>query len=158
ALRAKGSSRRHIAQVRARAARVFDGCGFKFYADIEAGRVARYLEQLRTDEYDDEGERIRRGISAQTSNFHLAAVRQFCRWMVRERRALEKHVNLLKRLNVRTERRHDRRALTVDELQRLLRAAEAGPERKGMTGPERALVYRVAVETGLRAGELRSLT
>ncbi len=27
-----------------------------------------------------------------------------------------------------------------------------------MVGPERALLYRVAAETGLRAGELRSLT
>ncbi len=29
--------------------------------------------------------------------------------------------------------------------------------RKGMSGPERAMLYRLAVETGLRAGELRSL-
>ena len=127
-------------------------------ADIEAGRVARYLEQLRTDEYDEDGKRTRRGIAAQTSNFHLAAVKQFCRWMVREKRALENPVDHLGRLNVRTDRRHDRRALTVDELQMLLEAADAGPERRGMTGPERALAYRVAVETGLRASELRSLT
>jgi integrase len=30
--------------------------------------------------------------------------------------------------------------------------------RKGMTGPQRALGYRVCMATGLRAGELRSLT
>src|SRR5262249_26275750 len=32
------------------------------------------------------------------------------------------------------------------------------PERFGMSGQDRALLYRLAVETGLRAGELRSLT
>ena len=64
----------------------------------------------------------------------------------------------LDELNVKTDRRHDRRALTVDELRRLLDAAHEGPELYGMTGPERAMLYRLAVETGLRAGELRSLT
>src|SRR6516225_9217817 len=32
------------------------------------------------------------------------------------------------------------------------------PERYGMAGEERAMLYWLAVETGLRAGELRSLT
>src|SRR5262249_25826141 len=32
------------------------------------------------------------------------------------------------------------------------------PDRFGMTGPDRAMLYRLAVETGLRAGELCSLT
>jgi integrase len=59
---------------------------------------------------------------------------------------------------VRTDRRHDRRALTIEELRRLLAAAQTGPERFGIGGAERALVYRLAVESGLRANELRSLT
>ena len=42
-------------------------------------------------------------------------------------------------------------------MQRLLEATKRASERFGMTGPERAMLYRVAVETGLRAGELRSL-
>lgn len=33
-----------------------------------------------------------------------------------------------------------------------------GPTRYKMTGPERALLYRMAVETGLRAGKIRSPT
>ena len=36
-------------------------------------------------------------------------------------------------------------------------AAEHGPERFAVTGPERAMLYQIAVETGLRASELRSL-
>ena len=39
-----------------------------------------------------------------------------------------------------------------------MRTTYAGPTRYKMTGPERALLYCVAVQTGLRAGELRSLT
>ena len=59
---------------------------------------------------------------------------------------------------MRTDRRHDRRALSVEELRRLIQAAQDGPVRFGISGAERAIVYRLAVESGLRANELRSLT
>ena len=72
------------------------------------------------------------GISAQTFNFYLQAVRQFARWMVRDGRASESPVAHLQGLNVKA----DRRALTVQELGRLLRAAASGPECYGMSGPE----------------------
>ena len=42
-------------------------------------------------------------------------------------------------------------------MRRLLEAATAGPKRFGMEGDERALLYRVAAETGLRFKELQSL-
>ncbi|MBU0717958.1 MAG: site-specific integrase [Planctomycetes bacterium] len=57
-----------------------------------------------------------------------------------------------------SEQRHARRALEPDEVQRLLNAAQCGPERYGMTGEQRYWLYRLAIETGFRAGELRSLT
>lgn len=61
-------------------------------------------------------------------------------------------------LNVRADRQHDRRALSVEELTLLHDAALNGPVRFNVTGVERALIYRLAVEMGLRAGEIRSLT
>jgi integrase len=78
--------------------------------------------------------------------------------MVRDGRASESPVAHLSGYNVRTDRRHDRRALTVEEIRTLLKVTQQAPERFGMTGPERALVYRLALETGLRAGEIRTLT
>ena len=54
--------------------------------------------------------------------------------------------------------RRQRRALSLDELRKLLNATWNGPERFGMSGAARALLYRLAVETGLRRGELASLT
>ncbi len=151
-LDAKGCSTRHVELVAARAKRVVDACGFRFFADISASRVMSYLHELRTDT------EVKRGISAQTSNFYLQAIKQFCRWMIKDRRANESPVAHLDGLNVKTDRRRDRRALSVDELRMMLATTRRGPERKGMTGPERAMLYRLAVETGLRAGELRSLT
>jgi len=157
ALKAKGCSSRHVDLVEARARRVIEGCGFRFYADISASKVMTYLDGLREDRKTGDGQ-IKRGISAQTFNFYLAAVKQFCRWMVKDRRVIESPVHHLDGLNVKTDRRHDRRALSVDDLCKLLDETRNGPERYGMGSSERAILYWLAVETGLRAGELRSLT
>ena len=148
ALLAKGVTRDHADLVTSRARKVLDGCGFRFHTDISATRVQRQLAELRSK--DD--------ISAQTFNFYLQAVKQFCRWMVNDRRATGSPLAHLTGLNVRTDRRHDRRALSAEEAQRLLETTEGLPKRFGMTGPERALLYRLALETGLRANEIRSLT
>jgi integrase len=78
--------------------------------------------------------------------------------MVHDGRTTENPLAHLQGVNVRMDRRHDRRALSLDELRWLLDTTQKAPERFGMTGEERAMLYRLAVETGLRAGELRSLT
>src|SRR5207244_11235050 len=56
------------------------------------------------------------------------------------------------------DRRHERRALTPDELARLFLAAERGGVVLKTKGPDRAALYRVDAGTGFRANELRSLT
>jgi len=157
ALAAKAATPAHVDLVAGRARRVIEGCGFTFWTDISASKVASFLAGLRADVADAKG-RGKRGLSAQTSNYYLRAIRQFCRWMVRDGRASENPVAYLDALSVRTDRRHDRRALTVDETRRLLAATAAGLERYGMTAAARALLYRLALESGLRAAELASLT
>jgi integrase len=152
ALGAKSTTAKQVALLTSRVSKVFDGCGFKFYSDIAATKVQAFLNDLRADA--DE----KRGISAQTSNFYLTATKQFCRWMVKHGRATGNPVDHLEPLNVRLDRRHDRRALSVSEVKKLLTATAARESRGGMTGPERRLLYLLALETGLRANELRSLT
>lgn len=148
-LLAKGDTLKQANQVVSRARRIVAGCKFKTWTDLSASKVERYLVKLRND-----GD----GMSAQTSNFYLQAVQQFCRWMVQNRRATESPLAHLKGLNVRTDRRHDRRALEPDEMRRLLEATVKAPKRFGMSGYERSLLYRFAAESGLRANEIRSLT
>jgi len=147
-LLAKGDTEKQVAHATNRAGRILEGCGFKAWTDIRADRIEQYLVALRSGS---------KGLSAQTSNYYLQAVQQFARWMVQNRRASESPVAHLKRLNVRSDRRHDRTALEVGEVRRLLQAAREAPERYGMAGPERALLYQLAVETGMRANELRTL-
>ncbi len=117
-----------------------------------------------------------RGLSARTVNRMRAALLQFSRWLVRNRRlAYDPFINI-RSLNEETDRRLVRRALTDGELRRLLDAARRRPleqaraERKhrGVTPPEearllllgetRALIYAFAAGTGLRKGEMLALS
>lgn len=156
-LEAKGNTAKHVDLVCGRAKRLIEGCGFTYWSDVTASRVMAYLNDLRADKAG-EGDEVKRGASKQTFNFYLSAFKGFCRWVVRDGRATENPVAHLDGLNVRTDRRHDRRALDVEELRWLLDTTRQGPERFGMTGPARAAVYKLAVESGLRAGEIASLT
>ncbi len=126
---------------------VLDGTKATFWPDLDANRVSAFL-----------AERRRAGLSIETSNHYTRRIKQFALWMVKSKRAPDNPLDCLTLLNSRTDRRHDQRALTDDELRALLETTRNGPTRNGMTGPERAVLYQLAVETGLRARELRSLT
>ena len=148
-LESKGNTPEHVELVTVRVRRILDGCGFTFFSDINASQVQNYLA--------DERGKIR-GISVQTSNHHLTALKSFCNWMQKDRRATESPVAFLEGLNVKTDRRHDRRHLTPDELSNLLQTTAKGPVRFRLTGMARAMLYRLAMESGLRRKELASLT
>lgn len=134
--------------VKSKVKRIVEDCKFNTFNDITQSKVKNYLVGLRNN-----GE----GISAQTYNWYRQAIKQFCKWMVQSGRVLESPVERLSGLNVKKDRRHDRRALSVDEVRRLLEVTKAGPVCFGMGGYERYLLYKVAIETGLRRNELRSL-
>ncbi len=147
ALEAKGSTGRHVKQTVARVKRVLDECQFVNWTDIDPQYVERFLFQHR--EKGDFG--------VQSSNYYLQAAKQFTRWMVRMGRGTEEPLRVLSPLNARTDVRRKRRALTSKEARSLLKSTAGGPERAGIPGSERAILYLVALETGLRAGELESL-
>jgi integrase len=147
-LLAKGDTEKYARYVQSTLTLLFAACKFRVWSDLSASRLQKHLAQLR------EGAD---GISARTFNFGMGAAKGFCRWMVRDKRVSESPLEHLQALNERTDRRRERRPLEVDEIRCLLEGTRAAPERFGMTGYERALLYRLAVETGLRASELRSL-
>jgi integrase len=157
ALLAKGNTASYAALTVGRVTRIFDGCRFATISDISASKAQRFIADLRNDTTDTAGG-VHRGISAASFNYYLRDARSFFRWMVRDGRCHENPLAHLQGVNVRADRRHDRRALATDELQWLLDTTAHGPDRNDMSGADRAALYRLAVETGLRAGELRSLT
>ena len=144
--RSLGETSRHAIQTEHALQKVFEACKFYQWADISASRFLDYLNSLQNN-----------GISQRTFNFYLKAGKQFCRWMVLDQRAAESPLAHLKTETV-TKQVRKRRALALDEIRLLLETTKAQPTRFGLTGYERALLYRLAVETGFRAAELRSLT
>ncbi len=142
-----GNSDAHVRITLARIKRVFDGCGFCYWSDIQANKIMDFLANLKKRSGDT--------ISNTTFNHYLTSVRMFCAWMVRERRSAESPVAYLKRLKT---VEADRRPLGFDEVCRLLAVTEKAPFRFGMSGFARAVLYLMGIETGLRVRELQSLT
>jgi integrase len=115
--------------------------------DLTAYRVQEALATLR-----------KAGRSLLTLNHHRASIRGFVLWARKDGRLRDDPLFGLAGFNANEDRRHDRRTISVGELQRLIEAAHARPPYRLMTGPARALCYRLAVATGLRYSETLSLT
>ncbi len=147
-LDAKGNTAAHVALTLQRITAAFDGCKFTKLADLNGGRVAGWLADRRKG-----------SLSIASSNHHLVAVKSFGHWLVKDRRSPENPFAHLSKLNEKVDVRHERRALTADELTRTIQAAERSVLRfRGLDGSTRAILYRLAAMTGLRANELGSLS
>jgi len=145
-LRAKRVSDEQVRLVIYRARQIITGCKVKISSDITSSRVQAFLADLRKN-----------GSSIQTSNHYLRAIKQFTRWLVKDRRSGEDSLAFVAMLNIATDRRHDRRPLTEEQLGLLMNAAKSGRVINRMKGIDRAMLYAVAAYTGLRASELASL-
>jgi len=141
----------HVRLTKNRILKIFSACDFVRWSDIDVDVVMQCLLELRNGGA---------GISKRTYNGHVQALKQFCTWAITKAR-VDRHSPLeaLDKLDHQeTDRRHIRRAATPDELRLLISTTSQGPELFGMDGLERALLYRFAAETGLRANEIRQLT
>ena len=147
-LRARANTDEYVRMKVARARKVIDAAGFVYIADLSASKVEGALAELR---------KLPR-FGTQTANHYLAAVKQFARWLVKDRRTSDNPLAHLEGGNVKLDRRHRRRDLTDAELVRLLDYTRTGPTRRKLTGPDREALYLASVYTGLRASELASLT
>jgi len=144
---AKGTTQKQAKLVRTRATAIIEQCDAQYISDLTPSAVQTAIAELRKKE----------ALSYQTCNHYLRAIKQFSRWLYRDRRTREDALAHLPGYNAALDRRHQRRALNDDEIARLLQAAEKGKPVRGMTGPDRAMLYRLALGTGFRASELASL-
>lgn len=100
----------------------------------------------------------RRGRSTGTSNHYLSAVRQFARWLAENGRIDRSPFTRLNPLNARLDTRRRRGELTPLEVSRLLTTAATNRSTfRALSGPARAMLYRVALGTGFRASERAAL-
>jgi integrase len=171
-LDAAGTCQKHRYEVRRKLDWLAADCHFGRLADLDAGALERWLVQ-RTGE----------GMSARTRNTYLGAALAFVHWCITVGRLAVSPFIRIPKANEEADRRRTRRALEEAELGKLLDAARRRPlldaatirrgKRKGhavgklndatrvrleLLGQERALVYKAFLLTGLRRGELASVT
>jgi integrase len=197
-LAAKGVTANHGKDTLARLRRLAADCRFGTLADLSAGPLDKWLV-LRAGE----------GMSASTRNAYRESLVSFGNWCLSSDRLIVNPFDKVPKADERADRRRARRALTEDELRRLLivarlrpladfgrpvqrtTAAPDHPKRANWTrqahtfatiaeaadrgraalakrpdfiaelehrGRERALLYKALLLTGLRKGELASLT
>ncbi len=171
-LESEGTSPVHRANVRRNLERLATDCRFARLSDLSREPLERWLVSQQ-----------KAGMGARTRNTYRAAVVAFCNWCVETGRLLSNPFGKVAKADEDVDPRRQRRALTEDELRRLLDVARRRPvldatmirrgKRKGEAiaelrddtrkrletlGWERALIYKTLVLTGLRKGELASLT
>lgn len=131
----------------ARVRRICKECGFLDFSGIDMGQVQVWINK-RLDE----------SLSPETISTYIRNLKSFCTWMCKCGRAVKSPVEYLKTLNPAVGKKRPRRALTVEEQRVLLQVTQEGELVHGLTGMDRSYLYLVALETGLRYGELYSLT
>ena len=144
-LKAQHRSDRYVSETERLLELVAEGAGWGCLAEVDAESAEQYANRMKAN-----------SATPRTIGKHLGAFRSFVRWCIADGRLA---VDPLARVKMpRPDRQTERRALTLDEWPWLAQACESGPVHMNMTGPERLLLYRLAIETGLRQGEIRSLT
>ena len=151
---------------------MLQGCESRTLADLDRSAVEKWLNVRKAS-----------GSSARTRNVDLIRLDSFMNWCISNRRLAVNPLAGIPKAKEKADPRRKRRALTEDELARLLDAARRRPlrdalavrrgPRKGvgtsdilpgtrarleLLGRERALIYKTLVLTGLRKAELASLT
>jgi integrase len=145
---AKNNTARHINETLARIKRVLDDRQIKTAMQLKTIEVEAFINDIRTEN----------NTSLETCNHYMRSMKSFARWMLLNERLYRNPLESLTILNTRTDRRHDRRPLAMDEFIRMYEAAKTGPPVEGISGHDRAMLYLLAVWTGYRKGELGSLT
>jgi len=146
-LQAANRSADHIQRTTQYVQEIADAEGWLTLADIGPDAVNRYASDL-----------TRQGKSARTVEKRLTAIKAFTKWLTVHAKLSRDPLASVKKPNPKADRRHERRMLLPDEWEWLRVTTENGPERLGIGGRERMLLYAVAIQTGLRSGECRSLT
>lgn len=163
-LRARGVVKKYLEDRMGCLKAYVEEVGAQHLKDLSLPSASGFLSQVKAT-----------GVSARTVNRYGSALTQLGRWLVKTRRVQFDPFDGLKPLNEATDRRHVRRALTPEEAQRLIEAARVRPlswthrgkrvepktlatrRRLEALGNIRALIYTIALGTGLRRSEIRRL-
>jgi integrase len=147
-LRAMRRTDKHVWELASQIRNTCVTVGFLATRDLNEGSLNHYLARL-----------LDSGKSFRSRNYLLAAFKSFAKFLVDCDELRQNPFARIKKLNEDADpKRRRRRPLTPDEFERLIAAAERGPQIEGMSGIDRAMLYILAAWTGYRRSELSRLT
>jgi integrase len=148
-LAAENATPKHVRLHSTRVRRLLALAGVTSLSDLSVERIQGALAKLRAE-----------GLSLTTLNHYRTAVKVFVAWCAMTDRLRENCLagKKLASYNAEADPRHQRRTISLEELQRLIDAAHKGPKVLGVSGPARSVLYRLTVATGLRYSEAASIT
>jgi integrase len=144
---AKGATDKHVRMTGQRTRRTLALAKARRISDLSLSKAQDAVQALRDA-----------GLGQSSINSHITAVKTFSRWLWRDGRAREHHLAHLATSSADADLRHVRRLLSPEEAARVVQAAASGPDAGGLTGPDRAVLYHLALGTGFRRKELATLT
>ncbi len=151
-LTSKGNVPKHCDQSRDRVLRLIQSAKILRISGLTIGSVQTAL----ADVSHIKGRRGNAELSESSIAHHARSLKAFSRWLWRDGRVRDDAL-----VHMRLPEVHDgfvRRAMEAEEAAALIATTPTLRRRGGLTGPDRAIVYAVALGTGYRLGELCSLT
>jgi integrase len=170
--RSKGVTDGHRKETRRCLDRLAAECLFRRLSDLKRGALEKWLTQESA-----------KGMAARTRNAYQGAVVSFCNWCIECDRLAVNAFDGMPKANEKADRKRIHRAMNEAELMTLLDVTRGRPLLEAMTvrkgirkgeayaelrdetranlerlGWERALTYKTMILTGLRKGELASMT
>ena len=149
-LREAGRDEAYIHPCQSRLLRLVAACGWTRFADITAESFIAWRETAKSEvahnAKDPTTAKIE-AMGARTRNHYKETLRSFCRWAMKRGRLVSNPIEHVESLDTAGDIRRARRELTAQEAVDLLTAVPK----------EYTLLYHVALQTGLRAGEMAAL-
>ena len=141
---AGGNTKKHITDVQKCIGRICRETNITSLTDIRRETIERWLAN-----------EIQTGVhAAGTINHYLVAIKSFVQYLVEIELLPKNPLKPLRKLNEELNPRKKRRAMTAEEVERLLDVAAMDQSSKTWKDGERMLVYQLLLGTGLRSTEL----
>ena len=145
---ASGCVAKHIVATSRRLRHIFQETGIESLSDIRRESVEHWIAS-------EVGKKVR---SHRTINGYILSAKYFSQYLVDIELLPSNPLKAIRKLNPELDRRKVRRAMTTEEVERLLQVAGADTNRRTWHTGERVLIYQLLLGTGLRSTELSLLT
>ena len=153
--RSEGLTERHVTETASMIRDATNGCGWKILGDLAPEDLDLHITRKRAPKTTSQKKRPK-AWTPRTAHKHITALRTFARWCVADGRLGADPLARVKKPA--PTRQRLRRMLLIEEWRWLRSVTEHGPDLMKMDGHSRRLLYELAIQTGLRSTELRSLT